>query len=65
MADELLTRNAATAVRLSASRKHKRASWSVEEARAFLESARHDSNPLCAVNDQLNLGIGQHLLSNP
>jgi integrase len=46
VAEELLTRNVASVVRLPAPRKRKRNSWSVEEARAFLESARHDSDPL-------------------
>ena len=48
MAEELLTRNVASVVRLPAPRKRKRNSWFVEEARAFLESARQDSDPLYA-----------------
>ena len=48
VAEELLTRNVAAIVRLPVSRKHKRNWWSVEEARAFLESARTDRDPLYA-----------------
>ncbi len=48
VADELLTRNVASVVRLPAPRKRKGNSWSVEEARAFLESARNDQDPLYA-----------------
>jgi hypothetical protein len=48
VAEELLTRNVATIVRLPAPRKRKRHSWSVEEARTFLESARNNRDPaLC------------------
>ncbi|HLI75571.1 MAG TPA: hypothetical protein VKV02_01400 [Acidobacteriaceae bacterium] len=48
VADELLTRNVASVVRLPAPRKRKGNSWSVEKARAFLESARNDQDPLYA-----------------
>jgi integrase len=48
VAEELLTRNVAAVVRLPVSRKSKRNWWSVDEARAFLESARTDRDPLYA-----------------
>jgi integrase len=48
MAEELISRNVASVVRLPTSRRTKRAPWSVDEARAFLESARHDADPLYA-----------------
>jgi len=48
VAEELISRNAASVVRLPTSRRTKRTPWSVDEARAFLESARHDDDPLYA-----------------
>ncbi len=42
VAEELLARNVAAVVRLPNPRKPQRQWWSVEEARAFLESARRD-----------------------
>jgi integrase len=48
VAEELIGRNAASVVRLPTPRKPKRSFWSVEEARAFLESARNDHDPLYA-----------------
>ena len=48
MAEELVTRNVAGVVRLPAPKKRKNASWSAEEARRFLESARRDGDPLYA-----------------
>jgi len=41
-------RNVASVIRPSSIRKPKRAYWSVDEARAFLESARADDDPLYA-----------------
>jgi integrase len=46
--EELITRNPARGVKLPSSRSHKRKSWTSEEARQFLESARADSDPLYA-----------------
>ena len=46
--DELVARNVARPVKLPSSRTHKRKSWSTDEARAFLESARSDGDPLYA-----------------
>ena len=46
VAEELLPRNVAAIVRLPNPRKRQRQWWSVEEARAFLESARRDQDPL-------------------
>ena len=48
VAEELLPRNVAAIVRLPNPRKPQRQWWSVEEARAFLESARRDHDPLYA-----------------
>jgi integrase len=48
VAEELLARNVAAVVRLPTPRKQQRQWWSVEEARAFLESARRDHDPLYA-----------------
>ncbi|WP_327586394.1 site-specific integrase [Nonomuraea sp. NBC_00507] len=48
LSEELISKNPATAVRLSAKRKRKIKPWSVEEARQFLESARQDTDPLYA-----------------
>jgi integrase len=46
--EELLARNAASIVRLPTPRKRRNKWWSADEARAFLESARHDDDPLYA-----------------
>jgi integrase len=46
--EELLTRNVAALVRVGKARSRKPKSWSVEEARQFLESARADHDPLYA-----------------
>lgn len=46
--EELLARNAASIVRLSTPRKRRNKWWSADEARAFLESARRDGDPLYA-----------------
>jgi integrase len=48
VAEELIARNVAAVVRLPTPRKRQRQWWSVEEARAFLESARRDHDPLYA-----------------
>jgi integrase len=48
VAEELVPRNVAAVVRLPSPRKRHRRWWSVEEARTFLESARHDQDPLYA-----------------
>jgi len=48
VAEELITRNVAAVVRLPAPRKPQRQSWSADEARKFLESARSDNDPLYA-----------------
>jgi integrase len=48
VAEELVTRNVAAVIRLPTPRKRQRQWWSVDEARAFLESARRDSDPLYA-----------------
>jgi integrase len=48
VAEELLARSVAAVVRLPTPRKQQRQWWSVEEARAFLESARRDHDPLYA-----------------
>ena len=48
VAEELLARNVAAVIRLPTPRKRQREWWSVEEARAFLESARRDHDPLYA-----------------
>jgi len=48
VAEEVIPRNVASVIRLSSARKPKRAYWSVDEARAFLESARADHDPLYA-----------------
>ncbi len=46
--EELITRNVASLAKLPPSRKRKTKSWSTEEARRFLESARRDRDPLYA-----------------
>lgn len=48
MAEELLTKNVAAAVKLPTSRSRRRKAWSGEEARRFLESARSDGDPFYA-----------------
>src|SRR5215469_8830814 len=48
VAEETIARNVASVIRLSSVRKPKRAYWSVDEARAFLESACSDDDPLYA-----------------
>lgn len=45
MTDELVTRTAARAVKLPPVRTNRRKSWTSEEARRFLESARVDGDP--------------------
>jgi integrase len=44
--EEIITRNPVAVIRLPAPRKSKRRVWTVDEARRFLESARHDCDPL-------------------
>ncbi|MEV5557297.1 site-specific integrase [Nonomuraea wenchangensis] len=44
--EETLTRNVAANVKMSVPRKRKVKPWSVEEARAFLESARKNNDPM-------------------
>jgi integrase len=46
--EELTTRNPVAVIRLPAPRTSKRRVWTVDEARRFLESARHDCDPLYA-----------------
>jgi integrase len=46
MADELIARNPAKSVKLPTVRQHKRKSWTSDEAKAFLVSARNDNDPL-------------------
>jgi integrase len=46
--DELISRNVAAIVTLPTVRKRKGKAWTSEEARAFLESARSDDDPLYA-----------------
>jgi len=48
MAEELITRNVASVLRLPVPKKRKHACWPVEEARRFLESARRDDDPMYA-----------------
>ena len=48
MAEELIGKNVAGLVKVSAPPKRRREPWSVEEARRFLESARGDIDPLYA-----------------
>src|SRR5262249_31434146 len=48
MAEDSATRNVAKHLRLPASRPARRSSWSTDEARKFLESAREDGDPLYA-----------------
>lgn len=46
--DELISRNPAQSVRIPRTRKKKRKRWTTDEARQFLESARHDHDRLYA-----------------
>ena len=46
--EEIITRNPVAVIRVPALRKSKRRVWIVDEARRFLESARHDCDPLYA-----------------
>jgi integrase len=46
--EEIITRNPVGVIRLPAPRKSKGRVWTVDEARRFLESARHDCDPLYA-----------------
>jgi len=48
LTDGLVTRNVARLVKLPAARKYKRKSWTSDEARRFLESARADRDPYYA-----------------
>ena len=48
MTEELVSRNVAALVKLPAVRKKRGQSWSSEEARRFLESARRDGDPFYA-----------------
>lgn len=48
VSEELLARNVAAPVKLAPVRKRRRRSWSSDEARTFLESARADHDPLYA-----------------
>ena len=48
MEEEIITRNLVGIIRLPAPRKSKGRVWTVDEARRFLESARHDRDPLYA-----------------
>jgi integrase len=50
VSEELITRNVAAVVRLPTPRRPHRQSWSADEARKFLESARSDNDPLYAAN---------------
>src|SRR5262249_52376005 len=64
VAEELVTRNVAAIIRLPAPRKGRRSWWTVDEARAFLESARLDRDPLYAAYVLVlvpGLGRGQAL----
>jgi integrase len=46
--EELISRNVAALVRVPKARRHKVKPWSADEARTFLESARHRADPLYA-----------------
>ena len=48
MVEDSATRNVAKHLRLPAARPARRSSWSTDEARKFLESARADGDPLYA-----------------
>jgi integrase len=48
IADGLITKNVASAAKLPTVRKPKRRSWTSDQARAYLESARTDADPLFA-----------------
>ncbi|GAB6898015.1 hypothetical protein JCM9957A_11050 [Kineosporia succinea] len=49
MREELLSRNVAMSVTVPTRRKRKRSSWTSDEARTFLESARSAQDPMYAV----------------
>jgi len=49
MSEELISRNVAAMVKTPTSRSRKAQAWSSEEARRFLESARHEGDPLYAL----------------
>jgi integrase len=46
--DGIISRNVASPVKLPTIRKRRRATWSSDEARRFLEPARHDGDPFYA-----------------
>jgi hypothetical protein len=46
--EELITSNVATVVKVPSTRSRKTQAWSSAEARAFLESARRDGDPMYA-----------------
>jgi Site-specific recombinase XerD len=48
VSEDLLTKNPAAGIRLSAARTRKTKPWTVDEARRFLESARTEDDPLYA-----------------
>jgi len=48
MTEELVTKNAAALVRMQPTRKRRLQPWTVEEVRAFLESARTEHDPMYA-----------------
>jgi len=48
MREELISRNVAMSVTVPTRRKHKASSWTSEEARAFLENARSNHDPMYA-----------------
>ncbi|WP_066360092.1 site-specific integrase [Herbidospora mongoliensis] len=49
ISEDLISKNAAAAVRLPTVRKRRNSAWSVDEARRLLESARDEADPLYAV----------------
>lgn len=51
-AEDLITKNAAVPVTLATVRRRRGKSWSSDEARKFLESARADEDPLYAASAQ-------------
>ena len=48
MAEELISRNVVMSVKLPSRRRRKPQEWTTEEARSFLESARHAGDPMYA-----------------
>jgi integrase len=48
MTDGIIGRNVASSVKLPTNRRRRRATWTSDEARRFLESARHHGDPFCA-----------------